>query len=505
MSPVTKKIEASLDLDLEDVQTIVLRPGGYPSARYSYLHIPDAEKGIPDAEKGRACLKELVSQVTDATLTPEGERPDLAINVGFTWKGLAALGVPWRSLASFPADFQQGMRARAEYLHDTGPSAPEHWDRVWQPDGPDVHAWVGVFSKKVGGFEEQVETELQKLRAILDGYGIEILGQDKVGMLRVNGKPSHLEHFGYRDGISGEHIAGSGEPNPDPAGGARTPEGSWRPLAPGEAVLGHPNEDGELGHLPVPMGLVRNGSYLVYRKLEQKVYTFRKWLREEGASFPGGPERLAAKLVGRWRNGAPLVHFPDAPPDDEGIDLLHRERMTGFGYTGDPHGARCPLGSHTRRANPRDSLGFDGTLVNRHRILRRGLPYGEWVPNGEETPEHDHDHGLVFMVINTSIDRQFEFVQREWVNYGNDFRQGNDPDPLIGHHAPPAEADDLGTKMVIPGDPPPDKGAGPDGNGRVPWICARLPEFVVTKGGDYFFVPSITALTLIAEGKVEDC
>ncbi len=500
MSPVTKNILAALDLDLEDVQTIVLRPGGYPSARYTFLH-------ISDPEKGRACLKELVSHVTDATLTPDGERPDLALNVGFTWKGLEALGVPWRSLASFPPEFTQGMRARADYLYDVGESAPEKWDRVWQPDGDQVHAWVGVFSKKVGGFEEQVETELAKLREIIDGYAIKILHQDKVGMLQVNGKPSHLEHFGYRDGISGEYIAGAGEPDPDVAGGARTPEGGWRPLAPGEAVLGHPNEDGELGHLPFPMGLARNGSFLVYRKLEQKVYTFRKWLEEEGARYPGGRERLAAKLVGRWRNGAPLVSFPDAPPADQEVDRLGREKMTGFIYGGDLDGARCPHGSHTRRANPRDSLGFDGTLVNRHRILRRGLPYGDWIPEGEETPDHDEGHGIVFMVINTSIERQFEFVQREWVNYGNDFRQGNDPDPLIGHH--PAGPDGAGTQMVIPGDPLPRSENGkseaeePGRPGHVPWICARLPEFVVTKGGDYFFVPSITALHLIAEGKLE--
>ncbi len=508
MSSMTTEVRDSLNLDLEDVQTIVLRPGGYPTARYSFLH-------IPDAAKGRACLKKLVSQITDAQLTAEGERPDLAINVGFTWKGLKALGVPWRSLASFPAEFQQGMRARAEYLHDIGESAPENWDQVWQPGEPEVHAWVGVFSKKRGAHLKQVKEELRRLRGILEDHGIEIRALDEVGMLEVDGKPSHLEHFGYRDGLSKEYIQGAGEKKEelkDEAGGARD-KGTWRGLAPGEAVLGHPNEDGELGHLPFPMGLARNGSYLVYRKLEQKVYTFRRWLDEEGERFPGGKELLAAKLVGRWRNGAPLVEYPDAPPDlPAKLDSLpeeERRRITDFTYEADKDGARCPLGSHTRRMNPRDSDGFDGKLVNRHRILRRGLPYGEWVEPGKETKEDDEGRGIVFMVINTSIEQQFEFVQREWVNYGNDFRQGNDPDPLIGHH--PDGPDELGTKMVIQGDPLPESKNGtkkkkppePASPGRVPWICAELPGFVKTKGGDYFFVPSITALHMIAEGKVE--
>ncbi len=522
MSSMTTDVPDSLNLDLEDVQTIVLRPGGYPAARYTFLH-------IPDAAAGRACLKKLVSLITDAQLTAEGERPDLAINVGFTWKGLKALGVPWRSLASFPAEFQQGMRARAEYLHDVGESAPKHWDTIWAGE-PEVHAWVGVFSKKrsdtnrrdgesvATAYLQQVEDELAMMRGILDDHGIEILGQQTVGMLKVNGQPSHLEHFGYRDGLSKEYIQGAGEKKlefKDEAGGARD-EGKWRGLAPGEAVLGHPNEDGELGHLPFPMGLARNGSYLVYRKLEQKVWTFRDWLEKEGARFPGGKELLAAKLVGRWRNGAPLVEFPtesdlpDLPARLADLSEAERRRITNFTYEEhDKDGARCPLGSHTRRMNPRDSDGFDGKLVNRHRILRRGLPYGDWIPEGQERKKHDEGRGIVFMVINTSIEQQFEFVQREWVNYGNDFRQGNDPDPLIGHH--PDGPDELGTKMVIQGDPLPESKNGkkkkkppePASPGKVPWICAELPGFVRTKGGDYFFVPSITALHLIAEGKIE--
>jgi deferrochelatase/peroxidase EfeB len=151
-----------------------------------------------------------------------------------------------------------------------------------------------------------------------------------------------------------------------------------------------------------------------------------------------------------------------------------------FGYADDPEGALCPLGAHIRRANPRDSLGFDGRLVNRHRLIRRGITYGTSLPPG--SPDDHVPRGLLFLAFNADIERQFEFILRQWINDGDKFRQGNDRDPIVGSH-------DSAGRMVIPGD---------EREGRPPFFCSGIPRFVATKGGDYFFSPSLTGLRLMA-------
>jgi deferrochelatase/peroxidase EfeB len=125
-------------------------------------------------------------------------------------------------------------------------------------------------------------------------------------------------------------------------------------------------------------------------------------------------------------------------------------------------------------------------LVNRRRITRRGLPYGEPTPT-DQPGRDDAEHGVVFIVLNASIFRQFEFVQQQWIEYGNDARQGNDKDLMLGNHAGQG-------KFMIQGTEDP---------GNPPFICGGLPNFVELRGGDYFFLPSITALKLIAAGAVD--
>ena len=315
--------------------------------------------------------------------------------------------------------------------------------------------------------------------------------------------PTDREHFGYSDGIGNPDIAGSGWPAP-PGSGKLTDKG-WQPIEAGEFVLGHMNEAGEMPAAPDPVGLSRNGSYLVYRKLHENVGRFRRWLSSEGEKYPGGTEMLAAKLIGRFRDGTPLVRSPDAPYGVTSADREQRDfaaSLTDFSYEDDREGSKCPMGAHIRRMNPRDSLGFNGILVNQRRIIRRGLPYGDWVP--ESTPLDQVDaldqfsdnepskHGVVFMALNASIERQFEFVQREWMNYGNDFRQGNDRDPLLGNRVGES-------RFVVQGD-----GDPADGRVKPMHICRGLPQFVTVRGGEYFFVPSITALGMLGAGALEE-
>jgi hypothetical protein len=172
-------------------------------------------------------------------------------------------------------------------------------------------------------------------------------------------------------------------------------------------------------------------------------------------------------------------------------------QLVAFDYNEDPQGARCPFGSHTRRNNPRSALQFGksgafdvpGALSNRRRILRRGLPYGAI----EASPTDDGDHGVIMMIMNADLSRQFEFVQQQWMNYGNDFGLANDPDPLLGNHGT-NESRRAGGRMVIEGD-----GAV----NKPPYLCNRIPTFVETRGGDYFFVPSVTCLRMIALGIID--
>ena len=174
------------------------------------------------------------------------------------------------------------------------------------------------------------------------------------------------EHFGYRDRLSQPVIEGTGvEPTP----------GSGPPIKPGEFFLGYPDEEGPSSRLPQPEILSRNGSYVAYLKMEEHVGAFRDFLRAHGET-PEQQELIAAKLMGRWRSGAPLVLAPDGDDPKLGADS---QRNNDFNYAAmDPHGYGCPLGAHIRRMNPRDTA----VNMNRRKMIRRGGTYGPPLPEG---------------------------------------------------------------------------------------------------------------------------
>ncbi|MCU1236859.1 MAG: Dyp-type peroxidase family, partial [Candidatus Solibacter sp.] len=387
------------------------------------------------------------------------------------------LDLPLASLLSFPLEFQQGMMARADILSDTGKNAPERWDPVWREDR--VHAWLAVNARSAEALEERCAAMLQLMT---ETGGAGLLQAQNACAIYIEGKASTQEHFGYTDGFGNPDFKGA-ERTCAPGQGKLNANGEWEALATGEFLLGYADEAGELPPAPIPHLLGRNGTFMVYRKLHQNVATFRAYLEEKGSQYGGGKEKLAAKLTGRWRDGTPLELSPDAP--DPAL-VRDKNRNTAFTYAADPNGARCPVGAHIRRAHPRDAFGFNGGLVNRRRIMRRGLPYGDYVPEGQPVRDDD-ERGIIFMALNASIFRQFEFVQQQWIEYGNDARQGNDKDPLVGNN------DGTGRFMVQGSAAPKD----------APFLCAALPTFIELRGGDYFFLPSLTALAMIATGTVD--
>ena len=468
-----------MKLNETDIQGFVLRGYNMPNARYIFLH-------FENAAAGKALLGKLTPEITTGRRWEKG-KPNHTTNIALSYRGMEALDVPYESLASFAEEFQQGMRARGSFLGDTGQSAPEFWDQLWREG--DVHAWLAVHALSAELLAERCES---LLRTIAESGSVEVLGTQDAATQLENGKVLFKEHFGYTDGFGNPDYVDI-QRNTQPGQGKLNSDGTWSPLATGELLLGYIDEAGEIPPPARPVLLGMNGTYMVYRKLRQYVGTFEEFLETWGSRYGAGDafarEKLASKLVGRWRDGTPV----ELSPDGYGNGIAqHPMQSTNFTYGHDLGGARCPMGAHIRRTNPRDAFGFDGQLINRRRISRRGMPYGPYATDAEKASmspaELDAvDRGMIFIALNSDFARQFEFVQQQWIAYGNDAHLGNEKDPLFSNHAP-------GDKYSIQGDEAP---ANP------PFFSTDLPNFVNLRGGEYFFVPSITSLAMLAMGLVD--
>jgi Dyp-type peroxidase family len=441
------------EIDRKNIQGFVVRGYRLPFAAYVFLR-------VDDAAAARATLGEFIPHVI--TAEHWDDKPASGINVAFSFAGLAALGLSDRTLDAFPAEFRAGMAARADVLGDIGDSAPGNWEDPFR-DGSG-HVMVMVSAKDPAALAER-QSGIQGAVERRGGATVVAL-QD--GAALEGGR----EHFGYADGFAQPSIEGSGFPD-TPGGGAVDGDG-WRPLKPGELLLGYPDEQGAITPAPPPDDFGVNGSFLVYRKLHQDVAAFRRLLREAAADYPGGEELLAAKIVGRWRDGTPLASSPHG--SDPAL-VKDPQRNNAFDYADDPRGMACPIGAHVRRMNPRRSLPFDGKLVNRHRIMRRGITYGGPLPDGAE--DDGQDRGVIFMCLQASLARGFEFVQSQWANGGNAFRLGEDQDVIVGPHDTRGPA-----KMTVPG--------------RPPFFLGPLSRVVTTRGGEYYFTPGINGLAHLA-------
>ena len=457
-------------IDVSDIQGFALRGYNFPHARYLLL-----ELGEPEA--ARALLYKLLKVITTGERWDINQKPVSTVNIAFTHPGLVQLALPLASLLSFPLEFQQGMQARSDILGDSGKNAPSEWDPIWREGR--VHAWLAVNARTA----EALAKSCNDLLGLLDETGgARLLQAQDACAISVNGEFTTGEHFGYTDGFGNPDFAGA-QRECTPGQGKLNKRGDWEALATGEFLLGYADEAGELPVAPIPHLLARNGTFMVYRKLHQNVATVRSYLERNGQQYAGGKEKLAAKFVGRWRDGTPLELSPDQPNP---AIVKDNQQNTNFTYGSDLNGTRCPIGAHIRRTHPRDAFGFNGGLVNRRRIMRRGLTYGKFVPEGQPVSDSD-ERGIIFMALNASIVRQFEFVQQQWIEYGNDAHQGNDKDVLLGNH-------DGKGKYVIQGTADPS---------NPPFICGGLPNFVELRGGDYFFLPSLTGLAMMATNSVD--
>jgi Dyp-type peroxidase family len=477
---------SALESEYPEIQGIMLFGyGDLLAARFCFLRVDDA--GL-----ARAWLSRATAEVR--TAAPEHKNRPSALNLALTVAGLRALGVAEDVLATFPREMHQGMAdpERSMILGDHGPSAPDDWE-MGGPKTPPLHLLAMLYARDAAALETMAERlgvagcaegctgaacgAAHQPARTRDGLTLTA----RIDSLKVDDN----EHFGFRDGLAQPLIQGGPEPS------ARTASASLRDprVAPGEFLLGHRNEysqmtlspsvaTGQPGASALPplfyapeqrRDLGRNGSYLVLRKIQQHVGDFWKYLSEQ-ATDELDAEALGARMVGRWPDGSPLLPGPRRVHDE-------------FDFVGDDHGLLCPRGAHIRRANPRGALPpgpeESQNAVRRHRILRRGRPYGPPLRDARSGVDDRVERGLVFIGINANIVRQFEFVQQTWLNSVKFGRLHDEEDPLIG------QREGGRSSFTIPADP-------------VRTRITGMPRFVTIRGGGYFFLPSISALKFIA-------
>jgi len=432
-------------LEFDDIQYFLISRPRALAARYEFLT-------FRQPAGGRAWLMGIIEKVRSAKGVGSNNADSRWVTVAFTWNGLQALGVDEASLATFPEEFRQGMAARAEILGTTGANHPDHW--VGGLASPDLHAIVVLFARDVAERERCAREHKEYVSQCAGVEGLSSLDLEAIPPFDY----AH-EHFGYRDRLSVPVIEGTGEvPTP----------GSGAPIKAGEFFLGYPDETGLQPALPQPEILSRNGSYLAYFRLQEHVGTFRDFLRQHGKT-PEEQELVAAKLMGRWRSGAPLVLAPKKDDPELGKNM---QRNNDFNYaTMDPHGYACPVGSHIRRMNLRDTA----ENMERRRMIRRGGTYGPPLPEG--VPEDGVERGIAAFIGCASLVRQFEFAMNVWVNDPN-FMELDERDPIFG-------TQDGTYDMTIPKRPIRMKFKG-------------LPAFTTVRGGAYFFLPGLKALRYLA-------
>ena len=389
-------------VELDDIQATVLR---YRPEPYYGTHVM---LHVDDGRAGREFLRNLTAHVDSAADWWQTDEPWIAVAI--TYPGLVALGVPKGSLQSFPEAFRIGMAARADELLDHGANDPKHWEPEFESGV--IHIGVSVFSDS----EEKWRRTMDTARHHYDGRpGLTVVSARDFGA-----QPGDLNPLGYRDSIGQPAIEGSGvEPLP----------GQGPAIKAGEFVLGYPGEAGVPLPAPRPDVLGRNGTFVGLRKYQSRVGAFNRFL-QANARTDEERELLAAKLVGRWRSGAPLTLAPTQDDPALGADP---SRNNDFTYAADPHGHQVPLGSHMRRMNPRDTKLALLTDVNIHRIIRRSTTYGApYDPNAISKQDDEVARGLYFIFISAKAMETMEFLQQEWINNGNFMSLGEERDPNVG-------------------------------------------------------------------------
>jgi Dyp-type peroxidase family len=457
---------------------------------------------------------------------------DAFMNVAFSVGALTRLlaGGPHDGDAgAFPDEgFQAGLAARSPLLGDPTDPAAEGNPANWKFGGPEHEADIVIV---VGADrEEECARLLAEIRDHAIASGLEVVYEEEGAKLDDIGH----EHFGFQDGVSQPGVRGRLSEDPDSFVTPRTIDPKDAPdawlyglpgqylLWPGEFVFGYPKSSAD----PLIPGAInqpgpswsRNGSYLVFRRLRQDVPAFWRFVTAYAEGLAAQPafegitaDWLAARIVGRWKSGAPVSRVPDGDELKLGVDRLANNNfgfaaqaaavpLAGGGESNtwpeagpDPVGLTCPMSAHIRKVNSRETpndMGGRRASFNR-RILRRALPYGKQLPDPLGPDPENGDRGLLFVCYQASIQDQFEFLNSSWMGSPTNPRSPSGFDLLIGQNGAPDAVPPRERTSVVFG-----KGAVPATLSTVlPPPAKSAADFVIPTGGGYFFSPSITALT----------
>lgn len=446
--------------------------------------------------------------------------------------------------------FRQGMAKRAvSVLGDPKSKTAEGNPQNWVFGGPKNEADVVIIV--AADSDEDLDDEVGRIEESIYA-GRSINGEHALSGVQIiykqNGAtlPPPLtghEHFGFLDGVSQPGLRGTISEKPNDVLTLRQnpldPD-QGKPgqdlLYPGEFIFGYPKQFGaadpaepdELNTEPGPIAeagpvWAKDGSFLVVRRLRQEVGKFHKFLEDTAAALGLPAEQFGAKVVGRWKSGAPVMRQPDADEPKLGDDDCANNHFE-FGEDGkvikksdatspehcadetfpqaqaDTKGLRCPFAAHIRKTYPRDDKGtLSGSIgentTQTHRLLRRGIPFGDpyFPPIDPDKKKDSGNRGLFFAAYQTSIVNQFEFVQATWVNnaefkdksVGGKLQSGHDL--IIGQNN--ATGGKRTRKFILP----------LDNAGKIELKEITTDEdWVIPTGGGYFFQPSISALCLLS-------
>ncbi|GAA4872605.1 Dyp-type peroxidase [Saccharopolyspora cebuensis] len=477
-------------LDVDDIQGNILTAFNTACEQHVFLRVVDAER-FP------TWVARVAETVTTMRATWERrqrrQRWGPLVAIWFSYSGLLKLTETAREIQDVP--FKEGLPSRSRLLGDPvspdSPGACANW-RVGGPDRvPDALLVVAS--------EEPITDGLAT--AGLADRCVEVLHEEVCARL-----PHGNEHFGFREPVSQPGVRGRVElgesafltPSLDPTRPAEGAPGQslvW----PGEFVFGYPTQDNLDRIRPGPRSRAgpawaRNGSLVVVRRINQDVAAFNRFAGTVSRRLGQIPElagttveRVRAQLVGRWPSGVAVVHGHERDPGAAGADV------NDFGYVGkwgaagdDAAGLVCPQAAHIRKAFPRDHETSMDTAesMETHRLLRRGIPFGAVDTDGER--------GLMFVAFQTSLERQFEFVQRSWLNNPRLRTACDGHDPLVGQcnrgmTGPQERYFAFRYRRA-------------DGVVRTEQVVMR-EEWTTPTGGGYFFAPSLSALRGILSGR----
>lgn len=414
--------------------------------------------GVEQAEDAVAYLSSLDQRCGPVPVNGVG------YTVALTYPGLEALGISQSQLATFPQEFVEGMERRCGILGDVRGNHPDRWrlpplhgQAKGKVEMKTVHACILLRRADANSTAQEHPDFAAEIQALNDSAktGLRVLATQFTRSYRKNGQTR--DHFKFTDGIS----------QPDfPAVGTNPPQGAVydNKVRAGELLAGYDTGRGDAAENLT--GLLKDGSFLVARKLRQRVDNLQKVL---GTRTETEAEALLAKMMGRRYDGTPLAK----PSLGAGANDFDHTAQDSNG---------CPFHAHTRRANPRDGRPYTP------RILRRGMSYGPQRPEtGETDADRDADRGVVFMAYCASISEQFETIQR-WLTGGNSSGvASSQPDPLL--HVP--QKGQPYTFRYL------------DDSGQVQRVSLGEEPMVELQWGLYLFVPAREALQKLKDFRIE--